>query len=51
LLRDQGFDDIIHFGPDEAIQTYFAGSTDVVFAGAQRLVIATVAGVRGEPAS
>jgi methyltransferase (TIGR00027 family) len=51
LLRDQGFDDIIHFGPEAAIQTYFGGRTDVVFAGAQRLVIATVAGVRGEPAS
>jgi methyltransferase (TIGR00027 family) len=43
LLREQGFDDVIHFGPDEAIQTYFAGRTDVVFAGAQRLVVATVA--------
>jgi methyltransferase (TIGR00027 family) len=51
LLRDQGFDKIIHFGPDEAIQTYFAGRTDVLFAGAQRLVIATVARDRGKPAS
>jgi hypothetical protein len=49
LLREQGFDDVIHFGPDEAIQTYFAGRTDVVFAGAQRLVIATVAPSRGKP--
>jgi methyltransferase (TIGR00027 family) len=51
LLREQGFDDVIHFGPDEAIQTYFAGRADVVFAGAQRLVIATVAHDRGGPTS
>lgn len=49
LLREQGFDDIIHFGPDEAIETYFPGRTDVAFAGAQRLVIATVSGDRVKP--
>jgi methyltransferase (TIGR00027 family) len=49
VLREEGFDDIIHFGPDEAIQTYFAGRTDVVFGGAQRLVIATVSGDRRRP--
>lgn len=43
LLADQGFVDITHFGPDEAVQTYFPGRSDVSFAGAQRIVIATVA--------
>lgn len=49
LLREHGFDDVVHFGPDEAIQTYFPGRTDVAFAGAQRLVVATVAGDGGKP--
>jgi len=43
LLRQLGFDGIEHFGPDEAIRTYFAGRNDVRFGGAQRLVVATVA--------
>jgi methyltransferase (TIGR00027 family) len=51
LLREQGFDKIIHFGPDEAIQTYFPGRTDVAFGGAQRLVVATVAGDRRKQTS
>jgi len=45
LLRGEGFGEVAHFGPAEAIRTYFAGRTDVRFGGAQRLVVATVAGV------
>ncbi|HET7768846.1 MAG TPA: class I SAM-dependent methyltransferase [Chloroflexota bacterium] len=45
LLRDHGFGQIEHFGPDEAVRTYFAGRDDVRFGGAQRLVGATVARV------
>ena len=48
LLREQGIDDVVHFGPDEAAQRYFPGRSDVRFAGAQRLVIARVAGERGK---
>ena len=43
LVRDRGFDDIVHFGPEEARSTYFAGRNDVQFGGAQRLLVATVA--------
>jgi methyltransferase (TIGR00027 family) len=43
LVRDHGFDDIVHFGPEEARSTYFAGRSDVQFGGAQRLLVATVA--------
>ena len=42
LVRDQGFDDIVHFGPEEARSTYFQGRSDVQFGGAQRLLVATV---------
>ena len=49
LLRDRGFDQIEHFGPDEAVRTYFAGRDDVRFGGAQRLVVATVARGTGAP--
>jgi len=42
LLRQLGFAQIVHFGPEEAIRTYFAGRPDVRFGGAQRVVIATV---------
>ena len=42
LLRRMGFSDITHFGPDEAIRTYFPGRDDVRFGGAQRLIVATV---------
>lgn len=42
LLRRLGFDEISHFGPEEAIRTYFAGRDDVQFGGNQRLVVATV---------
>lgn len=44
LLRDHGFDDIVHIGPEEALTRYFPGRTDVRFGGAQRLIVATVAG-------
>jgi methyltransferase (TIGR00027 family) len=43
LLREHGFDEVVHLGPEEARSTYFAGRDDVRFAGAQRLVAATLA--------
>lgn len=43
LLRRLGFDNIVHFGPAEAIQTYFAGRDDVHLHGAQRIIFANVA--------
>ena len=43
LVRDHGFDDVVHFGPEEARSTYFPGRNDVQFGGAQRLLVATVA--------
>jgi methyltransferase (TIGR00027 family) len=43
LMRRLGFDDIIHFGPEEAIRTYFPGRDDVRLQGTQRLIVATVA--------
>ena len=46
LLREIGFADIMHFGPEEAVRTYFPGRTDVRFGGAQRLIVATVAANR-----
>jgi len=42
LLREVGFNEITHFGPEEAVRTYFAGRSDVRFGGAQRLIAATV---------
>lgn len=42
LLHSTGFGEVVHFGPEEAAQTYFPGREDVRFGGAQRLVIATV---------
>ena len=42
LLTEMGFAEIMHFGPDEAIRTYFAGRSGVRFGGAQRLIVATV---------
>lgn len=44
LLRELGYDEVTHFGPDEAQARYFADRDDVHFGGVQRLVIATVAG-------
>jgi methyltransferase (TIGR00027 family) len=43
LLRQVGFVDIVHIGPDEAVRAYFPGRADVRFAGAQRLAIGEVA--------
>jgi hypothetical protein len=42
LLRETGFVEIAHFGPAEAIRTYFPGRTDIRFGGVQRLIFATV---------
>jgi len=44
LVRSEGFGEVTHFGPDEAVQAYFPGRQDVRFGGAQRIVIATVTG-------
>jgi hypothetical protein len=43
LLRRMGFEDIVDFGPEQAIRTYFAGRNDVQIHGAQRLILASVA--------
>ena len=43
VLRGLGYTSVEHFGPDEAIRTYFPGRDDVRFGGAQRIVSATVA--------
>ena len=43
ILRRLGFGDIIHFGPQEAIQAYFLGRDDVRLPGPQRLMMARVA--------
>ena len=42
LLREIGFAEIMHFGPEEAVRTYFPGQADVRFGGAQRLITGTV---------
>jgi methyltransferase (TIGR00027 family) len=42
LLRHHYFTDIVHFGPDDARQTYFADHADVQFPGSQLLVAGTV---------
>jgi methyltransferase (TIGR00027 family) len=42
LVRTHGFDDIVDFGPQEALSAWFEGATDVAIAGAQRLIAATV---------
>ncbi len=44
LVRSEGFGEVTHFGPEEALETYFPGREDVRFGGAQRIVIATVTG-------
>jgi methyltransferase (TIGR00027 family) len=41
LLRNYGFDHIVHFGPQEARAAWFSGAK-VAIAGAQRLISATV---------
>ena len=43
LLRELGYDELTHFGPEEARHTYFADRDDVRFGGAQRIVMASVA--------
>jgi len=42
LLRHCGFAEVDHFGPEEAIRTYFAGRRDVRLDVPQRLLVATV---------
>src|SRR5262245_31842785 len=42
LLRRYGFGEVEHFGPAEAIRTYFAGRRDVRLGMPQRLLVATV---------
>ena len=42
LLRSHGFDDIVHFGPQETRAAWFRGAANVAIAGAQRLIAATV---------
>ncbi len=41
LLHESGFGHVVHFGPEDAIRTYFPGRSDVTFGGAQRLAMAT----------
>ena len=43
FLLEHGFEHVVHFGPDEATDRYFAGERDIWFAGVQRLVAAAVA--------
>jgi len=42
LLRRLGFDDIVHFGPSDAIRSYFDGRRDFRVGGSQRMLAATV---------
>ena len=42
LLHRCGFDEVEHFGPTEAIRTYFAGRPKVSLGMPQRLLVATV---------
>jgi methyltransferase (TIGR00027 family) len=42
LLRNHGFGDIVHFGPQEARVAYFNGRADIEIAGAQRLVTGSI---------
>jgi len=42
LLRRCGYGEVDHFGPAEAIRTYFAGRPDVRLGMPQRLLVATV---------
>lgn len=42
LLRQHGFGEFVHVGPDEARALYFEGRSDVVLGGAQRLITGTV---------
>src|SRR5262249_42461104 len=42
LLRRCGFGELDHFGPAEALRTYFAGRPDVRLGMPQRLLVATL---------
>jgi methyltransferase (TIGR00027 family) len=42
LMSDHGFTDLVHVGPDEAIEMYFKDLPDVTFGGAQRIIAGTV---------
>jgi len=42
LVRELGFQDVAHVGPDEARERSFPGRSDVEFGGAPRLLVATV---------
>jgi len=46
FLKETGFTEIAHFGPEEAIRAYLPGRSEVHFGGAQRLITATVVGKR-----
>lgn len=43
LVRRSGFVRVVHFGPDDAIRAYLHGRQDIQVAGAQRMIIASVA--------
>lgn len=49
LLRELGYGEITHFGPDEARTIYFADREDVPLGGAERILIATVAAKQKRP--
>jgi methyltransferase (TIGR00027 family) len=42
LLRGLGYNEITHFGPEEARNTFFADRDDVHLGGAERILIATI---------
>ncbi len=44
VMVGHGFVDVTHFGPDEALTAYFGGRPDVLIAGAQRILSASVPG-------
>jgi O-methyltransferase involved in polyketide biosynthesis len=46
LLQERGFDQIEHFGPDEAREKYFPGRDDVQFLGTQRIITGCVTPTR-----
>jgi len=46
LVRRCGFGEVEHFGPADAIRTYFAGRPDVRLGVPQRLLVATVGAAR-----
>jgi hypothetical protein len=37
-----GFDDVAHFGPEEAVSTFYADRPEVRFGGGQRLIMGTL---------